>query len=148
MGIFKRRKKDAQSAVAVSSEPKEPALTPANQALVEKLTQDLQQAGVIEKPADKIEAIAPVDSLDVMFEEAQRGARYEKELNPEFYRPEVEELLRERAAQEEDWANPDLEGLGTGANKATPDELRRARMVDLTNDDEEDALSRLMEEYE
>jgi len=87
--------------------------------LLGELSQGLEKSGVVEdenskNKSEKNVGIQKVDSFDEMFNEAVSAAKYEKELNPDFYSPEVEEELIKKVnnsdSNENNWNNPLIEG--------------------------------------
>lgn len=60
--------------------------------LIAKLVQHFEANGVISRKEDSFDGS---DTYEVILEEAYKGAKYERELNPKFYNQEVHEELDE-----------------------------------------------------
>ena len=92
-----------------------------DQSLVASLSEELHRSGVLrEDTATAVEADAPFAEL---LSEATALAKYERELNPDFYHEELEGLPREAEAKGE-WDNPSLDGLDDYGHQAYPSALR------------------------
>lgn len=97
---------------------------PTDISMIQALRDKLEESGIIEKDAEKI---TPDDESTVLFSEATDGAKSEKELNSNFYRPEVEELVSERERWlGDEFDNPSLDGVddyGTQVYKNSLEDL-------------------------
>lgn len=96
--------------VDLRSFPKNERLNASDLAMLEGLKKQLMETGVIERPAMEREPQTQ-EELDAMVAEAIALAKSEKELNPDFYDPSVEEVLGEDLSFEEDWNNPSFDGV-------------------------------------
>lgn len=82
---------------------------PTDISIIQALRNKLEESGVLEKDPEKI---TPDDLSTVLFSEATDVAKSEKELNSNFYRPEVEELVSElERSIGDEFDNPSLDGV-------------------------------------
>lgn len=103
--------------------------------ILKSLSREFAQSGLVAAP-EKKSPVTILEEASEMFSEAIAHAKYEKDLNPEFYHPEVEAMVQARKDVEGDtFENPDLP-------EATPEEeLPEAK--DASSEDYEAILARL-----
>ena len=93
--------------------------------LLKSISKDLSHTGVTERK-DSREPVAVLEEVTEIFSDALSYAKYEKDLNSDFYRPEVEALVQAREAREGDsFSNPSLDGIddyGRQMYEAAPEE--------------------------
>lgn len=119
--------------------------------MIKDLSKILIHQGVISKEED-IEAMVAESSFKELLREAVANAKYEKELNPEQYDPEVERLVAQEGDFHEDWENPSLDGIDDYGNQIyendhssnTDNELLKR----LSSESEDDAIDFVMENWE
>lgn len=83
---------------------------------IRRLTTELVDAGVLERDVDE-KQVQSIDELNVLVKAATDLAKSEEELNPDFYDADLEAELGGDLSAEDDWANPDLDGLDDYGNK-------------------------------
>lgn len=81
-------------------------LSSQDRTMVEKISRLLHRDGVIGESNSAMGD--PEASFADLYSEAVALGKSEKELNPDYYRPEVEELVFQREEERGDWQNPDV----------------------------------------
>lgn len=114
--------------------------------LVKKISNDLSRAGVLDHTSSSDQSLSlSNDSFQEIFNQGAAGAKYENEINSDFYSPEVEKLVIKReAAQKSDWENPDLVGLDAFGEPIKSIGLSKDQITRLQSEEEEDELDAIM----
>lgn len=116
--------------------------------LIQHLSEELISSGVLADEEVLGPRITSQESLDSMMKEAQAGARYENEVNPEFYHAEVEALVSQREQENMDWLNPSLDGRDDYDEQIYEGNLVNPHREVLPQDTIEDDFDKMIDNYE
>lgn len=98
-------------------------LTASDRATVEKIRGEFIECGVIDRDSTE-RSSQSVDEINAIMDEAARNAKYERELNPEYYDEEMDASLEGDLSMEDDWDNPILDGVDDYGNQVHENVLK------------------------
>lgn len=141
-------KKEQDEAEEITFEPptliEHVPLSEADRKIVGALARQWTRDGVI---GVKGESFSEPGDFHEILAEANAGAQYEKQLNPDFYDAEVEAELKDLGDSSEEWNNPSLDGIDDYGQQYYPSRLARDEEL-KQEEDEEDELDRILKDYE
>lgn len=91
---------------------------------ISHLYEEFSSTGVIERQVSERNSQS-LEELNAIVQEAAANAKYERDLNPEYYDRELDESLSGDLSAEDDWDNPILDGIDDYGNRIYDDYSRK-----------------------